>query len=297
MNKKILSVIAALTICAGFTACSKDDSSSDNSSAKDSSVPDSSVTDTSSLPDSSQEDSSLPDSSEPDSSQPEDSKPDDSTDSEVSVTYMTVQQVTEAFLTSLEDGNTDESYSYCSEDFSADLSSKDFSGIIFDEQSTSYQEFTTIGGDTVTVGTVFITFDGKILSDYAFVTVVSDGQTNVIADISLSVFPTDSLVDMGVNPEDIVTPRPEDPELGFKNAQAIAVMCGDIIADAQSFGQSIPDGVYTKNDGSDLCDSINANLGFQGITAHDYEITISGGSATEVSVFDENGTKIESYKA
>ncbi len=293
MNKKVLSFIAALTICAGFSACSKDDSSSD-SIDEASSVIDSSITDSSSDIDSSVIDSSDTDSSVPDSSEP-DSNPDESSDIGISVTYMTVPQLTEAFLDSLESGDIDASYSYCGDEFRADLTSEDFTSIIF-EEDISYQEYTTADGNTITVGTVIFTIDGKIKSDYAFISVIESSDTNVILDISLKTFPTEKLVDMGVPAEDIIPPKPDDV-LGSKNAEAIAVMCGDIIADAQAFGQSIPDGVYKKNDGSDLCDSINANLKFQGIEAYDYEVTISGGVATEVSIFDESGEKTEYFSA
>lgn len=294
MKKKILAVLTALILTIGFSACSTDDSSDDSKSQGTDS--NSSLAPDSSVPDSSQPDDSSETPSEPDDS--EASVPDSSEDdSSVSVTYMTVEQVTQAFLASLENADLDACYGYCGEDFDIDLTDESFAGLVFDEHNASYQEFSSHDGSTITVGTVTFTVDGKIMSDYAFVTIVAEDKTNVIADISLSVYPTDKLVGMGVSSEDIITPRPEETELGFKNAQALLTVCDDMIIDAVAFGQTVPDGTYRKDDGSDLCDSINANLEYQKITAYNYAILVSEGKASEVSIYDENGKLTEYFKA
>ncbi len=286
MKKKILAFITAMTLCAGFTACSTSGSSID-SSENDTSSASSQAQSDSSAPDSSESDeSSAPDSSETDDSSIPDSVPDDSSEADP---VLTAEETITAVLEALAEGNKDACLEFC--DVGLEDKVSEACGTEAGLQSLDRLDSSMLS--ELYLATCVYRVDGKLTDEYLYLILMNSDEGYLVSDISDNAFPADALISLGASESDVR--NLSGTELGYKNAQALLTVCSDMIYDAQSFGQTVPDGVYEKNDGTDLTDSINSNLDYHGIRAYDYRITVKNSVATEAVILNESGEIIEQY--
>ncbi len=288
MKKKILAFVTAVTLCAGFASCSASDSGSD-SSDKDtnSNITTSSQADSSALESSSEVDeSSAPDSSQPDDGSIPDSKPDDSSDTDP---VLTAEETITSVLEAIANGDRDACLKFC--DIGLEDKISEVCGL--NAKLQSLDKFDSSMLAELYLASCVYKVDGKLTNEYLYLVLINSDEGYLVSEISDGEFPADALISLGASEDDIKNKT--GTELGYKNAQALLTVCSDMILDAQSFGQTVPDGVYEKNDGTDLTDSINENLDFQGIKAYDYRITVRNSAAVEAVILNEAGEIIEQY--
>lgn len=222
----------------------------------------------------------------------ESSMPDITDDSSLPAKPTTPLTVCKAFLESMSEGDKETALGYCSGDVSGDELEPGFKYELGDALG-----FVTSAGENITVVEAQYTPDGVVMSRdiYVLVTTV-DGEAKVFS-LEQDRFPASLLEYLGVDSKVLEEYKDKSDEKSDKNAKALLAMTDDVIADAEMNGVSVDDGEYTKNDGSMISKTINANLGDQGVVAADYKITVRDGKAVSAAIFDADGNQTEVCEA
>lgn len=271
--KTLLAAALCVSVCMSLTACGNNNGSSSQ---------------TASQTQISQDSSSIPDeSSENDSSESESSQPKD--DSSETQTEMTPdKEVCTAFLQAISDGDIEYAASLCDE--TADKDSLSALPVNFKfEISGDGEMFRNADNDEIELLTCKYSPDGKIKSRPLYVVLLANGNEFTVLGAVFDEYPTELLAKYGIE-DQTGNDVPTEESLPLDE---LAVLAGDIIADAKNNGADIGDGVYKFGDGSMLSSAIDANLGWQELDVSDYEITVSGGKVTAVSAKGQDGTQAE----